>query len=179
MASRNLFSKFLALFATAYPIAGWCEESVLQQLPAEQIDKKCNLDFYAVNSADEIIAIGRPDYSIDVRWACDGKPTILVDNYEVEGGSPEIVAVFYRKSQDVVVLVKWSTNSQASYIQGDYYKIYIYRRTPGNLDKPFSRQNDVMKKLGEGWNGTKDGKPVPYPFKDASSIRKALSQLGY
>lgn len=179
MVSRNLFLKCFILFVMVYPIAGWCEESVLQKLPAEQIEKGCNLDFYAVNSADEALEIGRPDYSVDVRWACDGKPVILVDNYEVEGGSPEIVTVFYRKRQDIVVLVKWTMNSQASDIQGDYYKIYIYKRTPGNLDKPFSRQNDVMKELGEGWNGTKDGKPVRYPFKDASSIRKALSRLGY
>lgn len=179
MVSRISLFKFLMFLAVADPMAGWCAESVLQQLPAEQIEKGCKLDFYAVNSADEFPAIGRPDYSIDARWACKGRPTRIVDTYEIEGGSPEIVTVFYRNKQDIVVLVKWSTNSQASDIQGDYYKIYIYRHTTGSLDNPFSRREDVMKKLGEGWDGEMDGKPVHYPFKDASSIRKALNRLGY
>ncbi|MBJ9941710.1 hypothetical protein I7819_17690 [Burkholderia multivorans] len=179
MVNKILLFKFLICVAAIRPMSGWCAESILQQLSGEQLEKGCNLDFYAVNLANDSPAIGRPDYSIDMRWACDGKPTKIVDTYEVEGGSPQIVTVFYRNRKDVVVLVKWSTNSQASDIQGDYYKIYVYRIALRNLEKPFLRQEGVMKKLGEGWDGEMNGNPVHYPLKDAASIRKALNRLGY
>lgn len=179
MVKKGLLFKFLICVATTCSMSGWCAESMLQQLSAEQLEKGCNLDFYAVNLANDSPAIGRPDYSIDMRWACTGKSTKIVDTYEVEGGSPQIVTVFYRNRKDVVVLVKWSTNSQASDIQGDYYKIYVYRLALGNLGKPFLRQEDVMRKLGEGWDGEMNGKLIHYPLKDAASIRKALNRLGY
>ncbi|WP_089160972.1 hypothetical protein [Caballeronia sordidicola] len=171
--------QFLRLFFSlvVWPTVGWCDESILQKLPAEQIQEGCNLEFYIL--PDENPALGRPDHSIDLRWVCGDQPQRVIDNYEIEGGSPDIVTVFYRKRHDAIVLVKWSTNSQAADVQGDYYKIYVYRYARNNPAQPFRPQRDVMKKLGEGWDGTVDGKSVHYPYKDALSIRKALNRLGY
>jgi len=112
MVNRWRFLKLFLAAAAAWPIVGWCDEFILQKIPAEQIQKGCDLDFYAV--PDGSPSIGRPGHSIDLRWACVDQPPRVIDNYEIEGGSPDIVTVFYRKRQDVIVLVRWSTNSQAA-----------------------------------------------------------------
>jgi hypothetical protein len=177
MVNRWRFLELFFALAVAWPIVGWCDEFSLQKIPAERIQKGCDLEFYAL--PDGKPAIGRPNHSIDLRWTCGDQPPRVIDNYEIAGGSPDIVTVFYRKRQDVMVLVKWSTNSQAADAQGDYYKIYVYRYTQRNSDKPFLLQPDVMKELGEGWDGTVDGRSVHFPYKDALSIRKALNRLGY
>jgi hypothetical protein len=135
------------------------------------------VEFYAL--PDKNPPIGQPNYSIDLRWACRGQRARVIDHYEIDGGSPDIVTVFFRKGRDVIVLVKWSTNSQAADIQGDYYKTYIYRYQPKNFSNPFLIEHDVAAKLGEGWDGVIDGRPVRYPYKNALSIRKALDRLGY
>jgi hypothetical protein len=164
-------------FAVAWPVPGWCDGSILHKIPAEQMEEGCDLEFRALPDGEP--AIGQSNHSVNLRWMCESQIPRVIDNYEIEGSSPDIVTVFYRRRQDVIVLVKWSTNSWASDVQGDYYKIYVYRYTQKNPSKPFMPQLDIMRKLGEGWGSMIGKKQVHYPYKDAASIRSALDKLGY
>jgi hypothetical protein len=162
-------------FIFASPTLAWCDEHLIQRLPADQIENGCNLYLYALET--ESPALGRPDHSLDLRWACKDGQAEIIDTYEIEGGSPSVVTILYRKNRDIVVLVKWESNSQAADIIGDYYKIYVYRHTPENFSKRFYSDKETMKKLGEGWEGVMNGRRVHFPYKDAASIRKALDRL--
>ncbi|QCP51347.1 hypothetical protein FAZ95_20645 [Trinickia violacea] len=173
----KIFRLLILLAAIAFPIFSRCDELVVQQLSADQIEKGCGLNLYAIEG--EKPAIGRPDYSLDLRWSCDEQPVRIIDRYEIEGGSPDVVTVLYRKARDIIVLVKWSSNSRVADTQGDYYRVYAYRYMKKNPVKPFSRNEDIMKRFGEGLEGTLDGKPVHFPYKNADSIRKALDRFGY
>jgi hypothetical protein len=178
MASQLKITRFLIpLFFMVWPILGWCDEFIVRRISANQIEKGCNLDLHAIE--DERPAIGRPDRALDLKWVCAGRSVKVIDRYEIEGGSPDVVTVLYRKNRDIIVLVKWGLRSLAADVQGDYYKIYVYRHAPENLIKPFSLRRDIMKKLGEGLDGAVNGRPVYFPCKDAASIRKALDRYGY
>ena len=161
----------------AWPIFGRCDEYLLRQLSASQIENNCNLKLYSIEGERGLI--GLPDHSLDLKWVCDDRPVLSVDKYEIEGGSPDVVAILYRKNRYIIVLVRWVSNSRAADAQGDYYKIYAYRRTLEDRRKPFSRELSIMNKLGEGWDGTMNGEVVHFPYKDARSIRKALDRFGY
>ena len=89
------------------------------------------------------------------------------------------MTVIFRKKRYIVILVKWTTSSVASNFEGDFYKCYVYRFVPGTTGQPFVRESEIMKKLGSGWDGSKDGQPVSFPLKDSASIRKLLTRLGY
>jgi hypothetical protein len=170
--------RFLILaLISANPIFAWCGEYLIQRLPADQIQNGCNLSLYALET--ESPALGRPDHSLDLRWACNDGQTKIIDTYEIEGGSPSVETILYRKNRDIVALVKWESNSQAADIVGDYYKIYVYQYDPENLVSPFHSDKETMKKLGEGWEGVMNGRRVHFPYKDAASIRKALDRFEY
>jgi hypothetical protein len=178
MVSAFKISRLLTLVAfLAPPISGWSDEVVVRQLSAQQIDAGCSLRFVALESNRP--AIGRPDYSLDLRWLCDDRPVQTIDTYEIEGSSPEPVTVLYRKRRDIVILVKWSPRSHAADAQGDFYKVYAYTYARQNHRSQFSLNRRIMRTLGEGWEGTLDGRPVHFRYKDATSIRKGLDRFGY
>lgn len=148
-------------------------------IPSDRIRAGCQIIFKKSIYENSDDPLSNPPYSIDLEWTCDGKTPVIVDRYDVEGSSPEIATVLFRKKQSVIVLVKWSINSQASDLEGNFYKVYVYRFDPENPRHPFTRHNKIMRKLGSGWDGVKEERPVNYPLKDAASIRKALARLGY
>ncbi len=84
---------------------------------------------------------------------------------------------FFWGKDSFVVLVKWSINSQAADFQGDFYKVYVYKYNNDGDAPPFIRQEKIMNKFGQGWDGTRKGAAVVYPYKNASSIRRRLRQL--
>lgn len=86
--------------------------------------------------------------------------------------------MLYWGQHHIVVLVKWSINSQAADYSGDFYKVFIYKSTKTSGKDDFERDVTAMKRLPAGWDGqAKDGKTIVYPFKDAASIRKRLQAI--
>ncbi|SIO05703.1 hypothetical protein [Paraburkholderia phenazinium] len=111
-------------------------------------------------------------------WQCDDGEKSVLDKYEINGASPEVATVFYWGWCRIVVLVKWSINSQVADYNGDFYKIFVYKSTKTSCKDDFERDVAAMKSLPAGWDGqAKDGKVVVYPFKDADSIRKRLQMI--
>jgi hypothetical protein len=166
----------IALIAI-WPSFGRCGEPLIQHLPANRIERGCSLNLYAVES--EKVAIGRSDRALDLRWSCAGEELKTIDTYQINGGSPQVVTILYRKNRNIIVLVKWETRSRGADLFGDSYKIYAYRYMSINGNKSFSVNRNIMNKLGEGLEGDMDGRPVHFPYKDAAAIRKVLDRLGY
>src|SRR5262249_19663597 len=111
-------------------------------------------------------------------WKCINGDREVIDQYSVEGGSPEVVTVLFWKGRSLLVLVKWMTNSHASDFQGDFYKLYIYGFSKNASHNKFTPNETLMSEFGEGWDGVRNGVVVKYEFKDATSIRRKLRELG-
>ncbi|CAB3766709.1 hypothetical protein [Paraburkholderia humisilvae] len=150
-----------------------------ESVRAWQIKDGCYIKFMK----DEYPAergLSYPLYDILVKWNCENGEFATIDRYDVEGASPEIVTVLFWKKRSLAVLVKWSINSHAADFQGDFYKVYVYRYVPSKAGNQFRKEESIMKKFGEGWDGEWVGKnAVRYDFKDAASIKKRLNELGY
>jgi hypothetical protein len=98
MASYLRLTSFLLLISTiARPTFGWCGEYLVQRLPARQIEQGCDLTLYAVE--DESVEIGRPNHTLDLRWACKEGEAKTIDTYQIEGGSPKVATILYRKNR--------------------------------------------------------------------------------
>ncbi|MFM0550058.1 hypothetical protein P0D69_03660 [Paraburkholderia sediminicola] len=179
MVTRFSLAACLCVAQMFLPMNAYASNVSRDTISSNQIRAGCNILFKKSIYEDSHDPLSDPLYSVDLEWTCDSEPPIIVDRYDVEGSSPEVVTVFFRRKRRIVVLVKWSINSQASDFVGDFYTIYVYRFDPKRPKYPFIRQDEIMDKLGSGWDGVKDGRPVKYPLKDAASIVKALTRLGY
>lgn len=139
----------------------------------------CKIVFPKDNKRSDDDPLSTGNFEIEVIWTCIGTREITIDRYEIDGGSPEIVTVFFWKNQKTVILVKWPINLQASDFQGDYYKVYVYDYKKNQIEKPFVSRDDIDNKFGEGWDGILNDKKVVYRYKDAKSIKSRLRKIGY
>ncbi|WP_432260518.1 hypothetical protein [Cupriavidus sp. TMH.W2] len=145
--------------------------------PAESIKRGCALEFKQEPYPIAMNELGTQPYNIVTNWFCGDSKSSEIDRYNAEGGSPQIITVLFWRKDSFVVLVKWSISSQAADFQGDFYKVYIYKYNHDGDGPPFIKQEKVMNKFGQGWDGMKKGAVVAYPYKNASSIRRRLRQL--
>ena len=149
-------------------------------ISAESIRPGCSIAFAKRFHPNPDDPLSVPPYDVVLTWKCPGVRQSQIDTYERNGGSPEVVTVTYWKHRAIVVLVKWSINSRASEYVGDYYKVYVYKRIKEAGNERFVRDEAIMNKFPEGWDGNaQSGSPVRYPFKDAASIKKRLAEMHY
>lgn len=113
-------------------------------------------------------------YAIDLMWNCNGRPLKLIDQYGVNGGSPEIVTLFFRKKRRLVVLVRWTIDSHAADFQGDIYEVHVYAY---DKDNTFVDQKTINARFGNGLDGAINGRNVYFKFKNAALIRKKLDLI--
>ena len=110
-------------------------------------------------------------------WKCDGAEVVPVGTIEAEGSGPEIVTVFYR-SNEIIVLARWRSASVAADFQGDFYRIDAFRLERTNSRTTFRAVPAITKAFGHGYDGVLNGKRVTFPYKNAASIRARLEALG-
>ncbi len=115
-------------------------------------------------------------YQLSLNWQCTGKKPFVIDAYGADNGTPEVVTVFYTKNRDVIALLKWQDGAKDSTVVR--YKVFAYRYVGDISDTAFFRLDRLSERFGEGFDGVVNGKPVEYPFKTASSIRKQLAEFG-
>jgi len=153
-------------------------EEIVDEIKADKMKPGCRIGFQRNFLADVNDPLSTPPYSIDVKWMCGGARPVQVDRYDVQGGSPTIAGVVYGKRRTVAILVKWSVNSRAADVQGDYYKIYAYELL-NSKTLPLVQNKKLMKQLGDGWIGNDHGREVRFPLSNAPAIKMALDRLGY
>jgi len=155
------------------------EESPLE-VSANAIRVGCLVSFAKQFHPVQDDPLSAAPFDLLATWQCDDGEKSVIDKYEINGASPEVATVLYWGQHHIVVLVKWSINSQAADYSGDFYKVFIYKSTKTSDKDDFERDVAAMKRLPAGWDGqAKDGKTIVYPFKDADSIRKRLQAINF
>ncbi|WP_414444191.1 hypothetical protein [Burkholderia sp. 22PA0106] len=145
---------------------------------ADAIREGCSISFKKIHHPIPNDLLSNPPFSISAQWNCKDGEHLFIDKYDINGSSPQIASVFYWKSRDVFVLVKWEINSRASDYSGSYYEIFSYEYAPNSNPRTLTRNGGLEKYFPPGFDGTaKNGTPVVYPFKNAASIRKKLRRL--
>lgn len=110
-------------------------------------------------------------------WKCDGAEAVPVGTIEAEGSGPEIGAVVYR-SNEIVILARWTSGSAGADFQGDFYQVSAFRLEQTNNRTTFRALPAITKAFGDGYDGVLNGKRVTFPYKNAASIRARLAALG-
>lgn len=105
--------------------------------------------------------------------------TIKLETFPHEGGRPIIESVFTEntdedKDKELIVLVRWEINHAGIGTDGNYYKAYVFDNSVINDDSKFNRLDKTEKIIGEGIDGTREGKRVTFKHKTAEAIRKFL-----
>lgn len=110
-------------------------------------------------------------------WKCNGAEAVPIGTIGAEGSAADIVTVFYRPNE-IVVLARWTSGSSAADFQGDFYQVDAFRLVQANNQTTFRAVPAMTKAFGDGYDGVLNGKRVTFPYKNAASIRKRLAALG-
>ncbi|WP_186170009.1 hypothetical protein [Burkholderia gladioli] len=96
-------------------------------LSAKQIRRGCSVVVHKEYPPGVDPNINSASFDLQLLWNCDGAPTVKIGTIEAEGGGPEIVTVFYRPSE-VVVLARWRSISPSADFQGDFRSVHFVLR---------------------------------------------------
>jgi hypothetical protein len=106
------------------------------------------------------------------------KTKAVLSIYEHEGAIPEIVDVFTcvtgtKSENELFVICKWNQVHREEQINGDAYKVYVYKDSLIKDPSGFNRiaiDASMMKIFGEGFEGIFQGVDTIYPYKTSKDI---------
>ncbi|WDD90252.1 hypothetical protein Bsp3421_000074 (plasmid) [Burkholderia sp. FERM BP-3421] len=169
---------FLTLISTALMLfSGYAFADGDVTLPAKQVRPGCSVVIHKEYPPGVDPNVSSAVFDQQLLWKCDGAEAVMIGTIEAEGGGPEIVTVFYR-ANDVVVLARWASASAGADFQGDFYQVSAYRLEALGNKTTFKALPAITKAFGDGYDGLLDGKQVTFPYKNAASIRARLAALG-
>ncbi len=146
-------------------------------LSAKQIRSGCSVAIHKEYPSGVDPNISSAVFDQQPLWECDGAEAVTIGRIEAERGGSEIVTVFYR-ANEVVVLARWASASAGADFQGDFYQASAYRLEAVGNKTTFKAIPAITKVFGDGYDGLFDGKRVTFPYKDAASICARLAALG-
>ncbi|WP_201699685.1 hypothetical protein [Paraburkholderia hiiakae] len=164
------------IFVASFSANAWSAGASPDALLANEIRAGCTLRVvkYNIQPADF------DKYDLSLNWQCADHEQAIVDTYlssNSDGESrPEIETVFYTKSRDVIVLVKWDENYKDT--KAARYKVFAYRYVGDISDTSFVKMDRLSRNFGDGYDGILNGKRTDFSFKTAAAIRKRLAELG-
>ncbi len=168
-----IISIFVALLAKTEPVNSNFAVEAYESNSIDFINHGDKVMLYATdtmhiknNSGDRIIAV---KYS-------NGKTSILDTLYE-EGGSAYIIDIALKNidknnNSELIILCAWRQQHRGLNINGIYYEPRIYSVTTSG----FFIRKDLMKKIGNGFDGIQEGVKSIYEYKTAQSIIDLLNQ---
>ncbi len=109
---------------------------------ATQVKEGCGIKFLRDEYPEESNGLSYPLYDVLMKWDCASGESALIDRYDIEGISPEIVTVLFWRKRSIAVLVKWAVNSHAADFQGDFYRVYVYRYEPSKSGAGFKKEKE-------------------------------------
>lgn len=173
---RDTLAFMICIACISFPVYA-AEESAIA-VSADAIRVGCSVSFSKQFHPVQVDPLSTARFDLLATWQCNDDEKLVIDEYEINGASPEVATVFYWGRHYIVVLVKWPTNSLAADYLGDFYKVFTYKYTRVSRKDNFEMDAAAMKRLPAGWDGhAKDGKVVVYQFKEAASIRKRLQAI--
>jgi len=185
----NLFYKFLAailFFSTPFLSYGKDEGQIFfESNPLNISFPQAGSIFLPIYSVLKKDIPGDGDFNLEIYILVPEGNTYknkYVGTIHPEGAPPVVRSVFFHDvnkspGSELFVLVSYSTNHYDS--GGEYFKVYIYNREVDSSTGGLSRVTSVEEKLGEGLEGSIEGKPSRAPYKNAADVRKLLKKFGY
>jgi hypothetical protein len=174
----SMKNTFLVLIATALVFfSGPVFADGDVTLSAKQIRPGCSVVMHKEYPSGVDPNVNSAVFDQQLLWKCDGALTVKIGTIEAEGGGPEIVTVFYRPNE-IVVLARWPSASAGADFQGDFYQVSAFRLEKVGAQTTFKALPAITKAFGDGYDGLLDGKRVTFPYKNATSIRARLAALG-
>lgn len=146
-------------------------------LPAGQLRSGCFVVMHKMYSPSIDQNVNANVFDLQILWKCPGAEIIQIGKINAEGVGPEVVTVFYRPNE-IVVLARWTSGSDGADFEGYFYQVNAYRLEQGNGKIIFKRELEITKAFGDGYDGILDGKRVNFPYKNAAAIRSHLAKLG-
>ncbi|MCP2086124.1 UNVERIFIED_ORG: hypothetical protein J2Y81_002141 [Paraburkholderia sediminicola] len=162
-------------------LVGLCRSAFsepVQLVSAKQLQVGCAIGLTKVVPKSVDVNVNSDIFDIAMTWQCGSEPPVAIDKFEAEGSGPEIVTVFYRKNQ-IVVLARWLSKSSAADFQGYFYQVTAYDLNRNSKNISFTKRNDITDAFGDGYDGVMDGKKVTFPYTNAQLVRRRLSELGF
>ncbi|MDN7604996.1 hypothetical protein [Burkholderia gladioli] len=146
-------------------------------LSARQVRPGCSVVVHKEYPSGVDPNINSAAFDQQLRWKCDGAPTVKIGTIEAQGSGPEIVTVFYRPNE-ILVLARWRSDAASADFHGDFYQVSAFRLEEVGKQARFKAVLAVTKAFGDGYDGLLDGRRVTFPYKNAASIRTRLRALG-
>ncbi|WP_162878263.1 hypothetical protein [Trinickia diaoshuihuensis] len=165
----------IAIFLSLFSGRIFAEDDVL--LSAKQVRPGCSVILHKAYPSDIDPNVNATVFDEQLLWKCAGAETVPIGTIEAEGSGPKIVTVFYR-SNEIVVLARWTSSSAGADFQGDFYQVSAFHLEQQNNRTTFRAVPAITKAFGDGYDGVLNGKRVTFPYKNAASIRARLMALG-
>jgi hypothetical protein len=172
---RNLAKLIVGVVLSLFFTQGFAEADAI--LSAKQLRPGCFVVMHKSYSSSIDPNINANVFNLKFLWKCADAETIQIGEIGAEGAGPEIVTVFYR-ANEIVVLARWASGSAGADFEGDFYQVNAFRLKQVNGQAKFEREPKITKAFGDGYDGVLDGRRVTFPYKTARSIRARLSELG-
>lgn len=146
-------------------------------LSAKPIRPGCSVEIHKAYPSGVEPNVNATVFDQQFVWKCNGAEAVPIGTIGAEGSGADIVTVFYRPNE-IVVLARWTSSSAAADFQGDFYQVDAFRLELANNQTTFRVVPAISKAFGDGYDGVLNGKRVTFPYKNAASIRKRLVALG-
>jgi hypothetical protein len=143
--------------------------------------ERLRIDFFAVPDWIEISHIEEVPERLTIRLVRKEGDAIPISTFNQDGPAfPELASIFKNKvngKQLLFAIVKWRYYLSGVDTEGDYYEVHAYEAQKNGSGKiVFLENKKISDFYGSGFDGKQGGRMVNFRFKDASSIRKSLSQ---
>ncbi|RAP58164.1 hypothetical protein BTJ49_04055 [Oleiagrimonas sp. MCCC 1A03011] len=108
-------------------------------------------------------------------------------DFDSEGGEPPVIAVLFSAKLDkglgptLFLVLKWHSELSAIGTEGAIYQTQAFGLPDAGTASGWKEYADLEQKIDNlgGFDGTREGKSVTYPYQDKSSVLKRLHALGY
>ena len=146
-------------------------------LSADQVRHGCSIVLHKIYRSDVDSNVNAAVFDQQILWKCTGADAIPIGTIGAEGNGPEIVTIFYR-ANEIVVLARWTSGSAGATFQGEFYQVNAYRLEKAGNRTTFRAEPNITKAFGDGHDGMLDDKRVTFPYKNAAAIHARLKELG-
>ncbi|HKR39524.1 MAG TPA: hypothetical protein VJU59_07555 [Paraburkholderia sp.] len=172
--------KILVRLTLSILLSAFCSQSFADAdvvLPAKQLRPGCFVELHKTYPSSVDPNVNANVFDLHLLWKCGDAEAIPIGEVDAEGTGPEIVTVFYRPNE-IVMLARWASGSAGADFAGDLYQVNAFRLQQVNGQAKFERVPEITKAFGEGYDGVLNGKHVTFPYKNAAAIRARLAALG-
>jgi hypothetical protein len=153
-------------------------------IETEAWGQKTVIAFYAIEVKDKYGTHGQVDGYLFLPLSANTYQKILIENFEPEGGDPNIEAAFFANAdkdaaRELIVICSWP--QQHYDVSGRLYGTFIFDDLrPGASPPRLSFLKGISERVSGSCDCTdRDGKRRTSKYKTAASVKMGLKKLGF